>query len=131
MYDLAESPPRLDINIPKRYRLSNKDKYIVYKFHELECPSPYQDSSSLHPASAEAEKRAVLLVQELLSLTLEKRILVDHLTHFRKEFKFSNQVGKSSLLSLGNIDIYFVYSQFHNVGVAWEFPLIIPSCFGS
>lgn len=121
MYDLAESPPRLDINIPKRYRLSNKDKYIVYKFHELECPSPYQDSSSLHPASAEAEKRAVLLVQELLSLTLEKRILVDHLTHFRKEFKFSNQVGKSSLLSLGGIDIYFVYSHFTDIYFVYSY----------
>ena len=110
MYDLAESPPRLDINIPKRYRLSNKDKYIVYKFHELECPSPYQDSSSLHPASAEAEKRAVLLVQELLSLTLEKRILVDHLTHFRKEFK-----------SLGGIDIYFVYSHFTDIYFVYSY----------
>jgi hypothetical protein len=64
----------------------------VYKFHELEAPTPYEDSSKLHPASAEAEKRAVLTVQEVLSLTLEKRIVVDHLTHFRKEFKFSNQI---------------------------------------
>lgn len=84
--------PRLEIRLPKRYHLSNKDKWVVYKFHELEAPTPYEDSSKLHPASAEAEKRAVLTVQEVLSLTLEKRIVVDHLTHFRKEFKLSNQI---------------------------------------
>jgi hypothetical protein len=82
----------LEIQLPKRYRLSNKDKYVLYKFHELECPSPYDSSSYLDPSSAAAEKRAVLSIKELLSLTLEKRIYVDHLTHFRKEFKFSNQV---------------------------------------
>ena len=82
----------MEIQLPKRYRLSNKDKYVLYKFHELECPSPYEASNYLDPASAEAEKRAVLLIRELLSLTLEKRMGVDHLTHFRKEFKFSNQV---------------------------------------
>lgn len=87
-----ESPPKLEIQLPKRYRLSNKDKYVLYKFHELECPSPYEASNYLNPASAEAEKRSVLLIKELLSLTLEKRVYVDHLTHFRKEFKFSNQV---------------------------------------
>jgi hypothetical protein len=65
---------------------------VLHKFHELECPSPYQDSSHIDPASAEAEKRAVLIVKELLSLTLEKRLFVDHLTHFRKEYRFSNQV---------------------------------------
>ncbi|CAK9223375.1 unnamed protein product, partial [Sphagnum troendelagicum] len=88
----SEVMARLEIRLPKRYRLSNKDKWVVYKFHELEAPTPYEDASKLHPASAEAEKRAVLTVQEVLSLTLEKRILVDHLTHFRKEFKFSNQL---------------------------------------
>lgn len=87
-----DSPPRLEIQLPKRYRLSNKDKYVLYKFHELECPSPYEASNYLHPASPEAEKRAVLVIKELLALTLEKRLYVDHLTHFRKEFKFSNQV---------------------------------------
>jgi hypothetical protein len=54
----------------------------VYKFHELEVPTPYEDLSKLHPASVEAEKRVVLTVQEMLSLTLEKRIVGDHLTHF-------------------------------------------------
>ncbi|XP_024403778.1 protein WHAT'S THIS FACTOR 1 homolog, chloroplastic isoform X3 [Physcomitrium patens] len=62
------------------------------KFDEVDCPSPYQDANHLHPRSFLFEKRAVLLVQELLSLTLEKRLLVDQLTHFRNEFKFSKKL---------------------------------------
>jgi hypothetical protein len=65
---------------------------VVYKFHELEAPTPYEDSSKLHPALVEVEKRVVFIVQEVLSLTLKKCIVVDHLTHFQKEFKLSNQI---------------------------------------
>lgn len=80
----ADSLSMSDPNAPKRHRLS--------KFDEVDCPSPYQDGNQLHRRSMQFEKRAVLLVQELLSLTLEKRLLVDHLTHFRKEFNFSRKV---------------------------------------
>lgn len=73
-----------DLDTTKRLRVS--------KFDEIDCPSPYQDANHLHRRSLQFEKRAVLLVQELLSLTLEKRVLVDHLTHFRKEFNFSKKL---------------------------------------
>lgn len=62
------------------------------RFDEVVCPSPYQGAKSLHRRSLQFEKRAVLLIQELLSLTLEKRVLVDHLTHFRREFHFSKKL---------------------------------------
>jgi len=80
----ADSLSMSDLDTPKRLRVS--------KFDEIDCPSPYQDANHLHRRSLQFEKRAVLLVQELLSLTLEKRVLVDHLTHFRKEFNFSKKV---------------------------------------
>ncbi|KAG0602063.1 hypothetical protein M758_11G157200 [Ceratodon purpureus] len=79
-----ESLSMSDSGVPKRYRLS--------KFDEIDCPSPYQDGNNLHHRSVQFEKRAVLVIEELLSLTLEKRVLVDHLTHFRKEFNFSKKV---------------------------------------
>ena len=82
----ADSLSMSDVSISKRYRLS--------KFDQVDCPSPYQDGKNLHHRSVQFEKRAVLVVQELLSLTLEKRVLVDHLTHFRKEFNFSNKVSR-------------------------------------
>jgi hypothetical protein len=42
--------------------------------------------------SVEAEKRACAVVREVLAMTVEKRTLIDHLTHFRKEFGLSNKL---------------------------------------
>ncbi|CAI0465922.1 unnamed protein product [Linum tenue] len=42
--------------------------------------------------SMEAEKRTCALVREVLGLTVEKRTLLDHLTHFRKEFGLPNKL---------------------------------------
>lgn len=39
------------------------------------------------PSSLDAERRWVAVVHELLSLTVEKRLLVDQLTHFRRDLK--------------------------------------------
>uniref|UniRef100_A0A0A9F5D7 PORR domain-containing protein n=1 Tax=Arundo donax TaxID=35708 RepID=A0A0A9F5D7_ARUDO len=54
--------------------------------------SPYSDFSHLRSGSTEKEKHACGVVHEILSLTLEKRTLVDHLTHFREEFRFSQSL---------------------------------------
>lgn len=40
----------------------------------------------------EKEKRACAVVREVLGMTVEKRTLVDHLTHFRKEFGLPNKL---------------------------------------
>ncbi|TKY68992.1 ROOT PRIMORDIUM DEFECTIVE 1 protein [Spatholobus suberectus] len=62
------------------------------QFRDLPYISPYSDFSGLRPGSREKEKHACGVVHEILSLTLEKRTLVDHLTHFREEFRFSQQL---------------------------------------
>ncbi|KAL8260773.1 hypothetical protein R6Q59_024822 [Mikania micrantha] len=54
--------------------------------------SPYSDFSTLNPGTPEKEKHACDVVHEILSLTVEKRALVDHLTPFREEFRFSQQL---------------------------------------
>lgn len=43
-------------------------------------------------SAEEAEKRACAVVREVLGMTLEKRTLVDHLTHFRKDFGLPNRL---------------------------------------
>ncbi|MBA0548762.1 hypothetical protein Golob_019840, partial [Gossypium lobatum] len=53
---------------------------------------PYSDFSGLRSGTPEKEKHACGVVHEILSLTVEKRTLVDHLTHFREEFRFSQQL---------------------------------------
>ncbi|KAL2895639.1 Protein WHAT'S THIS FACTOR 1-like protein [Bienertia sinuspersici] len=42
--------------------------------------------------SVEAEKRACSVVREILGMTTEKRTLIDHLTHFRKDFGLPNKL---------------------------------------
>lgn len=92
--DLIIDRPRKfkKLNLPNGYSLSRKDKQRILMFQEMPFISPYSDCTSLSPASMEAEKHACAVIHELLSLTVEKRTLVDTLTHFRHAFKFSNKV---------------------------------------
>ncbi|KAK9143953.1 hypothetical protein Syun_013353 [Stephania yunnanensis] len=62
------------------------------RFREVPYISPYADFSGLRAGTIEKEKHACGVVHEILSLTLEKRTLVDHFTHFREEFRFSQQL---------------------------------------
>lgn len=39
-----------------------------------------------------AERRACAVVREVLAMTVEKRTLVDHLTHFRRDFGLPNRL---------------------------------------
>ena len=92
---LERSTPRFTkktLNLPKGQQIKRKDRVKLLKFQEVPAISPYGDKSDLNPATAEAEKAALLVVLELLSLTSDKRILVDHLTHFRRDFKFSQRI---------------------------------------
>ncbi|KAG0602738.1 hypothetical protein M758_10G037700 [Ceratodon purpureus] len=84
--------PKKNLNLPKGQQVKKKDREKLLKFQEVPAISPYGDKSKLDPGSQEAEKASVLVVHELLSLTSEKRILVDHLTHFRRDFKFSQRI---------------------------------------
>ncbi|KAL1545255.1 protein WHAT'S THIS FACTOR 1, chloroplastic [Salvia divinorum] len=67
-------------------------EYLI-KFKELPDVCPYTSNpEELAKESIRAEKRACAVVREVLGMTMEKRTLVDHLTHFRKEFGLSNKV---------------------------------------
>lgn len=70
----------------------NHQEYLI-KFGELPDVCPYKTKvEDLQKESIEAEKRACALVREVLGMTVEKRTLVDHLTHFRKEFGLPNKL---------------------------------------
>lgn len=80
------------IKLPKGLNLSKGEMRRISQFRDIPYISPYSDFSGLRPGTAEKEKHACGVVHEILSLTLEKRTLVDHLTHFREEFRFSQQL---------------------------------------
>ncbi|KAF0927024.1 hypothetical protein E2562_029247 [Oryza meyeriana var. granulata] len=80
------------VKLPQGLKLSRGEARRVAQFREMPYISPYSDFSHLRSGSAEKEKHACGVVHEILSLTLEKRTLVDHLTHFREEFRFSQSL---------------------------------------
>ncbi|KAG6663661.1 hypothetical protein I3843_02G031500 [Carya illinoinensis] len=80
------------VRLPKGLNLSKGEMRRIGQFREIPYISPYSDFSALRSGTREKEKHACGVIHEILSLTLEKRTLVDHLTHFREEFRFSQQL---------------------------------------
>lgn len=75
---------RRGLNLRRRHR-----EYLI-RFQDLPVVNPY-GSSKGHTAELE-EKRACAVVRELVGMTTERRTLVDHLTHFRKDFGLPNRL---------------------------------------
>ncbi|KAF3505350.1 hypothetical protein F2Q69_00039419 [Brassica cretica] len=80
------------VKLPRGLNLSKSETRKICQFRDLAYISPYKDFSHLRSGTLEKEKHACGVIHELLSLTTEKRTLVDHLTHFREEFRFSQQL---------------------------------------
>ncbi|KAK4266974.1 hypothetical protein QN277_023827 [Acacia crassicarpa] len=90
---IIDRPPRFNpVKLPKGLHLSKGEIRKLMQFRDIPYISPYSDFSELRPGTREKEKHACGVVHEMLSLTVEKRTLVDHLTHFREEFRFSQQL---------------------------------------
>lgn len=82
------------LKLRKGMNLKRRHEEFLIKFNELPdvCPYKTKVEEDLGKESIEAEKRACALVREVLGMTVEKRTLVDHLTHFRKEFGLPNKL---------------------------------------
>lgn len=90
---IIDRPPKFKrVRLPKGLQLSKSDMKRIYQFRDRPYISPYADFSDLKPGTQDKEKHGCGVVHEILSLTLEKRTLVDTLTHFREEFRFSQQL---------------------------------------
>lgn len=78
---------RKGMNVKRPHR-----EYLI-NFGELPDVCPYRTPvGELKEGSIEAEKRACAVVREMLGMMVEKRTLVDHLTHFRKDFGLPNRL---------------------------------------
>ncbi|KAG5580580.1 hypothetical protein H5410_051207 [Solanum commersonii] len=78
---------RRGLNLKRRH-----EEYLI-KFKELPDVCPYKTRvNDFYKESINAEKRACAVVREILGMMVEKRTLVDHLTHFRKEFGLPNRL---------------------------------------
>ncbi|URE36526.1 Plant organelle RNA recognition domain [Musa troglodytarum] len=95
---IIDRPPRFK-HLPLRRGLHLKRRHRDYliRLRELPDVSLYAvagDEQELgrRMSADEAEKRACAVVREVLGMTVEKRTLVDHLTHFRKDFGLPNRL---------------------------------------
>ncbi|CAH9128951.1 unnamed protein product [Cuscuta epithymum] len=85
--------PKFDrVKLPKGLNLSKGDMRRICQFRDMPYISPYSNFSMYNSGTPEKEKHACSVVHEILSLTVEKRTLIDNLTHFREEFRFSQQL---------------------------------------
>lgn len=102
-------PGFLSLAFPMKFP-ANYKKVIRYRgqidnFQKREYVSPYADARGLKAGSQEFDKRAVAVMHELLSFTIEKRLVTDHLTHFRKEFVMPQKLMR---LLLKHFGIFYV-----------------------
>lgn len=94
-------PLKFPPNFKKAYRIGGKLEH----FQKLPYMSPYADARELEPGSKEFDKRAIAVMHEILSFTLEKRLVTDHLTHFRREFVMPQKLMR---LLLKHFGIFYV-----------------------
>ncbi|KAG9448338.1 hypothetical protein H6P81_014466 [Aristolochia fimbriata] len=120
---IIDRPPRFNrVKLPKGLNLSRSEMRRICQFRDIPYISPYSDFSELKSGTSEKEKHSCGVVHEMLSLTVEKRTLVDHLTHFREEFRFSQQLRGMLIrhpdmfyVSLkGERDSVFLREAYHN-----------------
>lgn len=103
-------PGLLSLSFPMKFPPNYKKVLSRYypqigNFQKREYLSPYADARDLKAGSQEFDKRAVAVMHELLSFTTEKRVVTDHLTHFRREFVMPQKLMR---LLLKHFGIFYV-----------------------
>ncbi|CAI0448292.1 unnamed protein product [Linum tenue] len=94
-------PLKFPTGFKKVYRIGGKLEH----FQKMPYLSPYADAKELTAGSREFDKRAVAIMHELLSFTVEKRLVTDYLTHFRREFVMPQKLMR---LLLKHFGIFYV-----------------------
>ncbi|KAJ0988984.1 hypothetical protein J5N97_007340 [Dioscorea zingiberensis] len=88
---IIDRPPKFKhLKLRRGLNLKRPHRDFLIRLQELPEVSPYSEQPPR--TLEEAEKRACAVVREVLGMTTEKRTLVDHLTHFRKDFGLSHRL---------------------------------------
>ncbi|XP_057964460.1 protein WHAT'S THIS FACTOR 1 homolog, chloroplastic-like [Malania oleifera] len=127
------TPGLLSLPFPMKYPPDYKKVYRyggkIDHFQKRSYLSPYADASALEAGSQEFDKRAVAVMHELLSFTIEKRLVTDHLTHFRRELVMPQKLMR---LLLKHFGIFYVSERGRRFSVflteAYEGSELIEKC---
>ncbi|KAI4316445.1 hypothetical protein L6164_024423 [Bauhinia variegata] len=118
-------PIKFPANFKKVYRFGGKLEH----FQKRPYLSPYADARGLTAGSLEFDKRAIAVMHELLSFTIEKRVVTDHLTHFRRELVMPQKLMR---LLLKHFGIFYVSERGKRFSVflteAYEGSELIEKC---
>ncbi|CAH2057547.1 unnamed protein product [Thlaspi arvense] len=118
---------RRDFGLPFDFRKDWVHRYrqhfrVVKNEDDVECPG-------LKAGSQEFDKRAVAVMHELLNFTIEKRLVTDHLTHFRRELVMPQKLMR---LLLKHFGIFYVSERGKRFSVflteAYEGSELIEKC---
>ncbi|MED6222656.1 hypothetical protein PIB30_066406 [Stylosanthes scabra] len=81
------------VRLRKGLNIKRRHQNFLLKFEEMPEVCPYRNPvDAFAKVSLEAEKRSCSVVREVLGMMIEKSTLIDHLTHFRKEFGLPNKL---------------------------------------
>ncbi|KAL6291467.1 hypothetical protein ACE6H2_008977 [Prunus campanulata] len=93
------------VNFPPGFKIGKYYRIAVWKWQRVPYWSPYEDVSGYDLRSLEAqkrmEKRAVAVIHELLSLTVEKKITLERIAHFRMAMNLPNKLKEFLLQHQG------------------------------
>ncbi|MQL83937.1 hypothetical protein Taro_016430 [Colocasia esculenta] len=89
---IIDRPPRFkQLKLRRGLNLKRRHRDYLIRFQELPEVSPFSPSQP-GAGEAAAEKRACAVVREVLGMLVERRTLVDHLTHLRKDLGLPNKL---------------------------------------
>ncbi|KAL5728572.1 hypothetical protein ACHQM5_001641 [Ranunculus cassubicifolius] len=93
-------PFAFNMNFPISFRPNMKYLEEVQKWQKMPFPSPYLSGRRFEPADPKARKRAVAVLHEILSLTMEKRMIKLLLCLVKNHgiFYITNKGAKSTVL---------------------------------
>lgn len=80
-------PLGFHLSFPKGHRFGLTERQNINKWQNLSFLSPYAKPEGINPNSQESGKRAVAVIHEFLSLTLEKRSSIETLDLFQKQLR--------------------------------------------
>ncbi|XP_073049268.1 protein WHAT'S THIS FACTOR 1 homolog, chloroplastic [Primulina eburnea] len=80
-------PYAFHLNFPAGFRPNMSYLEEVRRWQKLDFPSPYLNARRFEAADAKARKRAVAVLHEFLSLTIEKRLDTGQLDAFHAEYR--------------------------------------------
>lgn len=109
------------VTFPPGFKIGKYYRIAVWKWQRVPYWSPYEDVSGYDLRSLEAqkrmEKRAVATIHELLSLTVEKKITLERIAHFRMAMNLPKKLKDFLLQHQG---IFYIstrgnYGKLHTV----------------